>query len=104
MTKDSWPEELALIVNGQEGEQAMPAGNPLTAMETGPENPFKPLTETVTGALVVPIFELTVKTETDTEKSGAGLTPMVVEPETEETCVEVAVTVTCVAAETGGAV
>ena len=53
-TKDSCAEELALIEIGQDGEQAIPLDSAATDIETVPENPFKPLTETVTGALVVP--------------------------------------------------
>ncbi len=48
----------------------MPAGSPLTATDTDPENPFKPLTETVTGPTVVPTWALTEEVETEIEKSG----------------------------------
>ena len=62
------------MVRGQDGEQATPAGSPLTATETDPENPFKPVTETVTGALVVPAWVLTDEGDTEIEKSAAAVT------------------------------
>ena len=70
ITNDTCAELLALIVTGQEGEQAVPAGSPLIATETDPEKPFDPATEIVTGALVVPICVLTDAGDTLREKSG----------------------------------
>jgi len=61
---------LALTENGQDGEQVIPLGSPLTDTETVPVNPFSPVIETVTGALVVPACVLTEDAETEMEKSG----------------------------------
>ena len=46
------------MLRGNAGEEVMPAGSPLTATETDPENPFKAVTETVTGPTVVPTWAL----------------------------------------------
>jgi len=63
-------ELLALMLRGNAGEEVMPVGRPLTATETDPENPFKPLTETVTGPTVVPTWALAEEVEAEMEKSG----------------------------------
>lgn len=72
-TNDTCAEVPALIVRGQDGEQATPVGRPLMFTDTGLENPFKPVTETLTGALVVPVWVLTDEGETESEKSGGGM-------------------------------
>src|SRR6267143_1246123 len=75
MTKLIEADEFAASVKGQPGEQPAPAGSPLTDTETGPENPFEPVTETVTGAVVVPTSASIDVAETESAKSAAGLAP-----------------------------
>ena len=58
MMKLTEADELAATVNGQAGEHVAPAGSPVTDTETEPENPFEPVTETVTGAVAVPMNAL----------------------------------------------
>lgn len=71
-TNDTWAEELAFTLKPHDGEQVMPEGNPVMLTPTVPEKPFKELTETVNGELVVPILVLIEEDETEMEKSGAG--------------------------------
>jgi hypothetical protein len=73
-TNDTCADALALIDREQEGEQVTPDGNPPTATATDPVNPFNPVTETVTGALVVPAAVVTDEGETEIEKSAAAVT------------------------------
>jgi hypothetical protein len=70
ITNDTCAEPFVLIVSGQDGEHTTPPGNPLMATETAPEKPFDPVTEIVTGVLVVPIFVFTEPGATEIEKSG----------------------------------
>lgn len=58
----------------------MPAGSPVTVTETEPENPFAPVTETVTVALLVPAWVLINEGETEIEKSGLGGGPPEADP------------------------
>jgi hypothetical protein len=62
----------AAILSGDEGELTTPVGKPVNATDTVPENPFDPVIETVTGALVMPPTALTEVAETEMEKSPAG--------------------------------
>ena len=62
-------DELAATVKGQVGEHAAPAGSPVTDTETEPENPLNAVTETVTGAVAVPVKALTKEGEAESAKS-----------------------------------
>ena len=68
-TNEIWAELFALMVTGHDGEHVTPAGNPLIPTETAPVKPFTPVTEIVTGVLVVPICVLNDTGATVMEKS-----------------------------------
>jgi hypothetical protein len=57
---------------GLAGLLVTPAGIPVSITCTLPENPFKPLTLTLTGALELPCSIVTVLAESPIAKSGLG--------------------------------
>jgi hypothetical protein len=64
-----WP---ALMENGPAGFVITPVGTPESAICTLPEKPFRPVTESVTGALEFPCAMLREEAERAREKSGCG--------------------------------
>ena len=63
---------LEIIDEGVTGLLVTPAGTPDSVTCTLPENPFKPVTLTLTGALELPCAMLTVVVERPMVKSGCG--------------------------------
>jgi hypothetical protein len=59
-----------LAENGLDGLLVTPAGTPDSVTCTVPENPFKPVTLTLTGALELPCAMLTAAAESPIVKSG----------------------------------
>jgi hypothetical protein len=64
--------EPADTLNGLEGFEVTPPGSPPSVTCTVPLNPFRGLTDTLTGELVVPWVTLIVLAEMTMEKSGCG--------------------------------